>query len=46
MIITPSLSSFSIVFSNQRFRVCSSAVDVRFVKLSVDMWKKGLQDWY
>jgi hypothetical protein len=36
MIINPSFPPFSIVFRNQRFRNCSSTVDVGFVKLSLD----------
>ena len=35
MIITPSFSSFSVVFSNPRFSNCSSTVNVGFVKLSL-----------
>jgi len=33
MIITPSFSSWSVVFSNQRFNNCSSTTDIGFVKL-------------
>ena len=39
MIITPSFPPFSVVLSRQRFRNCSSTVDVGFVKLSLDyLW--------
>jgi len=46
MIITPSFSPFSIVFSNQRFSTCSPTVDVGFVKLSSNWVRKmNIEYW-
>ena len=36
MIITPSLSPYSIILSTQRFSTCSSTMDVGFVQLLLD----------
>jgi len=46
MIITPSFSPFRVVFSSQRFRNCSSTVDIGCVKPSSDCFRadKDLQD--
>ena len=45
MIITPSSSPFSAVFSNQRFNNCSSTMDVVFVKLLSDCFVETASRW-
>jgi len=47
VIITPSFSPLSAVFSNQRFSNCSCTMDVGFAKVLSDcICGKGFQDEY
>jgi len=46
MIITPSFSPCSVVFSNQRFSNSSSNVEVGFVKLSSDRFCGNGSSWW